>query len=107
MSGLVLVSPALATQPRNFLANADLGQLLRFAASRALLSTEGPGLTYVRNMIDTRRREVERVGWAAGLHCSGRKLLLWHTSVQQCVGVLTVPPADGCKGLPEHRSSKA
>ncbi|PNH10844.1 putative hydrolase YugF [Tetrabaena socialis] len=57
--GLVLISPAVTTSSRGFLARSDLGQLLRFAWTRALLSSDGPGLNYVRRQVLKRRAEVE------------------------------------------------
>ncbi|KXZ49666.1 hypothetical protein GPECTOR_20g523 [Gonium pectorale] len=59
VSGLVLVAPAIATDSRGFLARADLGQLLRFAWTRSLLSADGPGLNYVRRQVLRRVSEVE------------------------------------------------
>ena len=61
MKGLILVAPALATEPRNLVKGADLGQVMRLAASRALLATDGPGLNYVRDMINRRKEEVMQV----------------------------------------------
>jgi len=58
ISALVLAAPALQVDEKGFLARADLGQLLRFAATRALLATDGPGLWYVRRQIEKRREEV-------------------------------------------------
>ncbi|GIL93451.1 hypothetical protein Vretifemale_20850 [Volvox reticuliferus] len=57
--GLVLIAPAISTDPRGFLARADLGQLLRFAWTRSLLSVDGPGLHYVRRQVMKRKAEVE------------------------------------------------
>ncbi len=58
VSGLALISPAVPTSAKGFLARSDLGQLLRLAATRALLASEGPGLNYVRRLIYKRRDEV-------------------------------------------------
>lgn len=60
VSGLILVSPALTVDSKGFLARADLGQLLRFAATRVLLSTDAPGLNFVRRQIGKRQEEVKR-----------------------------------------------
>jgi pimeloyl-ACP methyl ester carboxylesterase len=58
VAGLALVSPAVPLSAKGFLARADLGQLLRLAATRALLSAEGPGLNYVRRLVLKRRDEL-------------------------------------------------
>ena len=47
----MLVAPAVSTDTKGFLGRADLGQLVRFAWTRALLATDGPGLNYVRRQV--------------------------------------------------------
>lgn len=60
VAALVLIAPAISTEPSGFLARADLGQLLRFAWTRALIATDGPGLNYVRRQVLKRGAEVRQ-----------------------------------------------
>jgi len=62
VSGLVLLAPALQVDEKSFLSRLDLGGLLRFGVTRALIGTDGPGLHYVRQQIYKRRDAVLRVG---------------------------------------------
>jgi pimeloyl-ACP methyl ester carboxylesterase len=65
VSGLVLVAPALPTvdraSPASVPGAGGLRQLLRLAATRALLAADGPGLHYVRRQVERRRRELQQV----------------------------------------------
>ena len=71
LAGVVLVSPAVPasnTAEDSFLSRADLGQLLRLAATRALLATDGPGLRYVRESTLARAAAVRaslRIGYGS------------------------------------------
>ncbi|KAG2438239.1 hypothetical protein HYH02_010940 [Chlamydomonas schloesseri] len=58
VSGLVLIAPAISVDPKGFLARADLGQLLRFAWTRALIAGDATGVNYVRRQVLKRRSEV-------------------------------------------------
>ena len=68
--GLVLVAPAVpASGDDTFLAQADLGSLLRLGITRAVLALDGPGLAYVRESVAKRAVEVRatrRIGYGRG-----------------------------------------
>ncbi|KAJ9531247.1 hypothetical protein QJQ45_006685 [Haematococcus lacustris] len=60
VAGVVLIAPAISTNSKGFLAQADLGQLIRLALTRAIIATDGPGLNYVRQQIYKRAEEVRQ-----------------------------------------------
>jgi pimeloyl-ACP methyl ester carboxylesterase len=70
VAGLVLVSPAVpASGEDSFLNRADLGSLVRFAITRAVLALDGPGLAFVRASTIKRAQDVRasrNIGYGGG-----------------------------------------
>ncbi|KAI8472784.1 MAG: Alpha/Beta hydrolase protein [Monoraphidium minutum] len=69
VSGLCLVAPALPVSDRGPLEGQGLRQLLRLAATRALLGADGPGLHYVRRQVERRKEDLLQ-GGAAGMYAN-------------------------------------